>query len=90
MMTRVLRNISAVLFLGALLLSPAGLRAEESCTEHGDTAVQELCDGESSCAACTNCIENECFVYAAVTMQGEQCFEDCKIGAESVCYALCP
>jgi hypothetical protein len=87
--TRTLTNISAVLFLGALLLSPATLHAE-TCAHYGLNTVAPFCGGStSSCGACSNCVENECFVYATVTEQGYECFEDCVIGGLWGCVGVC-
>jgi hypothetical protein len=79
-MARIVRNISALVFLVTALLTPVSLQAW-TCEQQGIFVVAMTCEGSCS----QSCFEYECFAYAGGIGGGEDCFWSCVDGATWAC-----
>jgi hypothetical protein len=81
-MARVLRNVSSIVFLVVVLLTPVTLTAQ-TCAQVGFLAIGPNCNSQFGPGAlCDICIQQDCFQWAA---GDEDCFWDCMIGAIQWC-----
>ena len=81
-MARIARNISAIVFLVSVLLTPVRLHAN-TCYQYGFHVAGPYCEGQSSCSQL--CLEQECFAYVGGIGGGEDCFWFCVDGAQDYC-----
>ena len=79
-MARIVRNISAIVFLITVGLTPVSLQAQ-TCSQYGTQVVGPYCQTAHMCAQW--CLEEECMAWAAPI--GEDCFNACLHKAEEYC-----
>jgi hypothetical protein len=85
-MTRILRNLSAVVFLVAatLVTAPTPVSADHTCY-HGGENIGLYCRNQYGMGgACMACAENQCTFFS---MGHPACLNECMGGAQTICYA---
>lgn len=84
-MLRLIRNLSATLFLAVALVTPVQLSAY-TCLQYGILHAGDYCFGQhGSGSGCANCVENECLVWADLVGGGYDCWWDCAWGGLEWC-----
>jgi hypothetical protein len=83
-MTRMLRNLAVVVFLGtALLVHSPRLQAQDECSFMGFYYIGPSCAGNPSpYGTCAECIDANCYNWGGGT---GACYDSCFVAASYAC-----